>query len=325
LNRSPPIDRTPMPQVSVIIPVFNAAATVAETIESVLRQTFEDYEIIVVDDGSTDRTSQVLGRYQDRIQMIRRPNGGISVARNSGVAVSRGEYLAFLDGDDLWVPDFLNRTVAELEADRGCVMAFTDLVIVDSEGRELKTSLVGDRVERAPTLEDLFARLWPIMPSAVLMRRSAFTESGGFSEEFRSYGYEDVYMWMRARELGTFAYVSERLVVWRFSLFPKPLKRGRKEREAARLFERLARERWNIDVNGLIRARERAPRTILGYIGLKALDEGDRATAREAFARALRFDPLRARNYLRYARTYLPLRMARALGGRTSHASKQAE
>src|SRR5882672_7637161 len=113
-----------MPQVSVIIPVFNAAATAAGPSESVLRQTFEDYEIIVVDDGSTDRTSQVLGRYQDRIQMIRRPNGGISAARNSGVAVSRGDYLAFLDGDDLWVPDFLNRTVAELEADRECVMAF---------------------------------------------------------------------------------------------------------------------------------------------------------------------------------------------------------
>src|SRR3954468_22992204 len=131
-----------MPQVSVIIPVFNAAATVAETIESVLRQTFDDYEIIVVDDGSTDRTAHVLGRYQDRIQMIRRPNGGISAARNSGVAVSRGEYLAFLDGDDLWVPDFLARTVAALEDDPDCVMAFTDLVIVDSEGRELKTSLV---------------------------------------------------------------------------------------------------------------------------------------------------------------------------------------
>jgi glycosyltransferase involved in cell wall biosynthesis len=314
-----------MPQVSVIIPVFNAAATIAETIESVLRQTFEDYEIIVVDDGSTDRTSQVLGRYQDRIQMVRRPNGGISTARNSGVGVSRGEYLAFLDGDDLWVPDFLSRTVAALENDPECVMAFTDLVIVDSEGRELKTSLVGDRVEHAPTLEDLFARLWPIMPSAVMMRRSAFDQSGGFSEEFRGYGYEDVYMWMRAREIGKFLYVPERLVVWRFSLFPKPLKRGRKERDAARLFERLARERWNVDVAGLIRARERAPRTILGYIGLTALDNGDRATARDAFARALRFDPLRLRNYLRYARTYLPLRMARALGGRTSHGPKTAE
>jgi len=314
-----------MPRVSVIIPVFNAAATVGETIESVLRQTFDDYEIIVVDDGSTDRTPQVLGRYQDRIHMIRRPNGGISVARNSGVAVSRGEFLAFLDGDDLWVPDFLARTVAALDDDQNCVMAFTDLVIVDSDGRELKTSLVGDRAERAPTLEDLFARLWPIMPSAVLMRRSAFNQSGGFSEEFRTYGYEDVYMWMRARELGQFAYISERLVVWRFSLFPRPLKRAGKQRAAARLFERLARERWNVDVSGLVRARERAPRSILGYIGLKALDDGDRATAREAFARALRFDPLRARNYLRYARTYLPIAMARALSGRSSHASKNGE
>lgn len=314
-----------MPRVSVIIPVFNAAATVADALESVLRQTFTDYEIIAVNDGSTDRSPQILARYGDRVRTITRTNGGLSAARNTGVSVSSGEYVAFLDADDLWTPDFLIRSVATLDADPECVLTFTDLLIVDSDGHELKTSLVGDRVERAPTLAELFERLWPIMPSAVVMRRYVYDNCGGFSEEFRSYGYEDVYMWMCAREHGAFAYIPQRLVVWRFSLFPRPLKKGGREREAARIFERMARERWNRDVTALVQARERAPRSLLGFIGLQALQSGDRATARNAFGRALRFDPLRVRNYLRYARTFMPPAMARALGGRSARGQNRIE
>ena len=314
-----------MPRVSVVIPVFNAAATVADAIESVLRQSFTDYEVVAVNDGSTDRSPQILARYGDRVRTIGRTNGGLSAARNTGVAVSNGEYVAFLDADDLWTPDFLARSVATLDSDPDCAMTFTDLLIVDSDGRELKTSLVGTRVERAPTHAELFERLWPIMPSAVVMRRHVFDKAGGFAEEFRTYGYEDVYMWMRAREHGPFTYIPERLVVWRFSLFPRPLKKGGKEREAARIFERLARERWDRDVSALIQQRERAPRSLLGFIGLQALQSGDRATARNAFGRALRFDPLRMRNYLRYARTFMPPAMARALGGRSGRSQSRTE
>src|SRR5262249_25068239 len=163
----------------------------------------------------------------------------------------------------------------------------------------------------------LFERLWPIMPSAVVMRRATFERIGGFSEEFRSLGYEDVYMWMLAREQGPFLYVPESLVKWRFSLFPTRLKRGSKGRAAAAAFERLVRTRWNKPVAALVRARERAPRTLLGFIGLRALADGDIASARMAFARAIEFDPWRMRNYLRFGRTFLPAAAARVLGGRS--------
>ncbi len=306
-----------MPRVTIVIPVYNSAATVSAAIDSALGQTFADREIIVVDDGSTDASAAVLKRYSGQIRMVSQANAGLSAARNVGVRAGSGEYVAFLDADDLWMPTMLERAVAALDEAPECVLAYTALSLIDSDGMELKTSLLGDSIERPPSFDDLFRRLWSIMPSAVVMRRRTFEAIGGFSEQFRSLGYEDVYMWMRVRELGAFAYVAEPLVKWRFSLFPRPLKRGRKEREAAKIFERLVGERWHRGVETLVNARERAPRSILGYIGLRALADGDRLRARNAFARAIQFDPWRVRNYLRYARTYLPAGAARALSGRS--------
>ena len=163
----------------------------------------------------------------------------------------------------------------------------------------------------------MLLRLWPIMPSAVVMRRAIFDDCGGFSEEFRSYGFEDVIFWLRAREQGAFHYIPECLVKWRFALFPRPLKTGWRRPEACITFDRILRERYGVSADRLLAARGRANRSILGYIGLRALRDGDRVSARAAFRRALQIDPLRLKNILRYLKTYLPLRMARALSGRT--------
>jgi len=303
-------------RVTVVIPVYNGAPTVGGAIDSVLEQTFTDFQIIAVNDGSTDSSADVLACYS-RITVINQPNQGLSRARNVGVRSATGKYVAFLDADDLWEPAMLEGTVDALERAPQCVLAYTDVAVVDSEGRDLSASLIGDSNHRAPEFDELFVRLWPIMPSAVVMRRDTFDRVGGFSEEFRSLGYEDVYMWMRAREYGPFAYVPERLVKWRFSSFPRPLKLARKERHSAKIFDRLVRERWGRSAAPLIEARERAPRSIFGFIGLRALAAGERATARSAFAQAIRFDPWRPRNYLRYLRTFLPTIAVRALSGRS--------
>jgi glycosyltransferase involved in cell wall biosynthesis len=301
--------------VTVVIPVYNSAATVVPAIESVLAQTFNDFEVVAVNDGSTDTSAELLARYQSRIQIITQPNRGLSNARNAGIAAGAGKYVAFLDADDIWEPSMLERTVDALERNPRCVLAYGDVTVVDSEGRDLDASLFGDSIDRAPQFEELFTRLWPIMPSAAVMRREVFERIGGFAEAFQSLGYEDVYMWMLAREQGPFVYVPERLVKWRFSSFPRPLKEPRKEYKSARIFEKLVQDRWGKSAAPLIEARERAPRSILGYIGLRALHAGDNSTARTAYARAIRFDPWRMRNSLRYARTFLPAGAARALSG----------
>ncbi|MGA2410072.1 MAG: glycosyltransferase [Candidatus Binataceae bacterium] len=310
------------PRVSAIIPAYNAAATVDAAIGSVLAQKYQGFELIVVNDGSTDATAEVLRGYGDRITVIEQANAGAAAARNAGLRAARGSYIALLDADDLWKPQLLERLVPILDADSECALAYGDLEMIDSNGNSLHTGLIGAAVAHAPTLDEMLHRVWPIMPSAVVMRRSVLEAIGGFCTEFRSCTYEDLYCWMRAREHGHFVYVPERLAFWRFALFPRPLKRrGRLSAHNREVFARLVRDRWGVTITPLMTARIRAPRSILGYIGLKAMRDGDTQRAREAFRYALELDPRRVKNYLRLARTYLPAGLARALSGRTGRQS----
>ena len=100
-----------MPRVSVVIPVFNAAHTIEQAIESVRAQTFSDHEIIAVDDGSTDGSIEILRRYDIAVKIVQQENRGPSAARNLGIANSTGEYVGFLDADDWWKPELLARMV----------------------------------------------------------------------------------------------------------------------------------------------------------------------------------------------------------------------
>jgi glycosyltransferase involved in cell wall biosynthesis len=307
-----------LPRVTVIIPAYNSAGSLADAIDSVLSQRMRDFELIVVNDGSTDQTGAVLQRYGERIGVVEQENRGIAAARNAGLKLARGEYVAFLDADDCWHPDMLKQAVSALDADPGCVLAYSNCELVDWNGRALSTTMIGPDQAHAPSLEELLHRLWPIMPSAVLMRRSVAQDCGGFSELFRGYGFEDVQCWMLARERGSFAYLPEPLVRWRASRFSKLRGRQGEVREASRIFTRLMQERFGVSAAPLIQSRLRAPRSILGYTGLLAMRAGDRVSARVAFIHAVRLDPFRLRNYLRLARTFLPPRLARALTGRTA-------
>ena len=311
---------TRSPRVSVIVPVYNGAATVAAALESILAQSFSDFEIVAVDDGSTDDSMKVLERYRPRVRVLTQQNRGPSAARNLGVRNSSGEYLGFLDADDLWRPTFLERTVAALDKDSASVLVYTDLELADSTGLAMGARLIGKRC--LPTVRDMLERLWPILPSSVVMRRDAFERAGGFPEELTS--FEDVYFWLLAREQGNFSYIEEPLVIWRFALFPAPLKPAGGQEAAGRVFDQMLQLRYGVSGLAHVAARQRAPRSILGYIGLHALARGDQLMARRAFGAALRTDPWRLKNYLRYARTYLPRAIARALsGGRGAESSRR--
>jgi glycosyltransferase involved in cell wall biosynthesis len=306
-----------MIRVSAVIPVWNAESTIAEAVESVFAQTFRDFELIAVNDGSTDGTAAILESFGGRIKVINRANSGPAAARNAGVRASGGEYLAFLDADDRWMPGMLARTAAALDSDPACAMAYGNLAMLDSEGDSLNSSLIGPELAHAPSMEEILARMWPIMPSAALIRRSAFERCGGFREEFKTASYEDAYLWLMLREQGHFHYIPENLAAWRFSLYPRLIKPSAGGRDRA-TFERLVRERYNVTPERLVGARARASRSILGYIGLMALTRGDKIGARRAFTRALATDPYRLKNYLRLMKTFLPLSLARSLSGRTA-------
>jgi glycosyltransferase involved in cell wall biosynthesis len=135
-----------IPLVSVVIPCFNYGRFLPEAVDSVLSQGVTDLEVIIVDDGSTDETPEVVARLTDpRIRAYRFQNGGNSAARNHGIELARGEFLAFLDADDRWLPGKLERQLALLEAEPGVGMVFTDFRRFDDHGSSRRPSSISFR------------------------------------------------------------------------------------------------------------------------------------------------------------------------------------
>jgi glycosyltransferase involved in cell wall biosynthesis len=126
-----------VPKVSVTIPVYNGASFVRQTIDSVLAQTYRDYEIIVVNDGSTDDSDKILKSYGDRIRYLKQQNMGLARTRNKLISLAKGKYLAFLDQDDLWHPDKLAEQVPCLESDTQVGLVYSDNSIIDRDGAVL--------------------------------------------------------------------------------------------------------------------------------------------------------------------------------------------
>src|SRR5208282_2790667 len=130
-----------MASVSVVIPVFNGAATIARAIESVLAQDYRDeYEIIVSDDGSTDDTPSILARFQGRIRVTRQSNRGAAAARNAGVATCSSELLAFLDADDTWMPPKLRKMVPVIQNFPQAALIYSDAIEVDENDQPMAQS-----------------------------------------------------------------------------------------------------------------------------------------------------------------------------------------
>lgn len=132
---------TKSPVASLIVPAFNVAATIAETLESLLAQTFTDFELIVVDDGSSDDTADVVARFPDpRLRIVYQANLGLAGARNTGIHHARGAYIAFCDADDLWLPEKLELHIAHLEANPDVGISFSGSQMIDETGAPLGIS-----------------------------------------------------------------------------------------------------------------------------------------------------------------------------------------
>ena len=201
--------------VSVIMPAHDAAAFVGEAIDSVLAQTFSDWELLVVDDGSTDGTAEVVAAYDDpRLRLLAIEHTGLpAVARNRGLAASESRYVAFLDADDLWRPQKLARQVAVADSR-------PEVGLVHTNFERLRDGVLEPIVPVAGLTESgpQFVRLAVgnyIANSSVLIRRDILTRHGAFDEDPRLRGTEDFELWLRLAPHTTFAYVDEPLLVYR--------------------------------------------------------------------------------------------------------------
>ena len=185
------------PVVSVVIPAYKASADIPDAIASVFAQTFTNFEVIVVNDGSPDTAEleAALQPFADRIQYFVQPNRGAGAARNAAIRAARGHYLAFLDADDLWYPDFLQRQIALLESTPGCGLVYCDSLISGD------SVLAGRRfMDTAPsagdvTLQSLISQECNIALSTVVTLRSAVVDAGMFDEGLRR--GQDFDLWLR--------------------------------------------------------------------------------------------------------------------------------
>jgi glycosyltransferase involved in cell wall biosynthesis len=180
-------------EVSVIIPTYNRASSVSRAVSSVLEQTFRDFELIVVDDGSIDDTPAALSRFDGKISVIKHPeNLGVSAARNSGIKASQAPLIAFLDSDDYWLPEKLDIQVQYFSENPSAVVCQTEEiwvrngVRVNPWNKHLKPT--GNIFERS-------LKLCVVSPSAVMMRHVIFDEVGLFDEDFPV--CEDYDLWLR--------------------------------------------------------------------------------------------------------------------------------
>jgi glycosyltransferase involved in cell wall biosynthesis len=203
-------------KVSVVIPLYNKVRHIARAINSVLAQTIGDFELIVVDDGSTDGSGDIVRQYTDpRIRLITQDNGGVSVARNRGIQEAHAELVAFLDADDEWQLSFLERTLSAISRFDEAVAVFSNFVFVDPN----KTRVVAVRCDEnsLPWLIDDYFRFLlyhglGMCSSCVIIKRKAFIKAGGFPDG-RKAG-EDLDTWFRLACVGKIVFVPQVLATY---------------------------------------------------------------------------------------------------------------
>ncbi|HEY8580871.1 MAG TPA: glycosyltransferase family 2 protein [Beijerinckiaceae bacterium] len=284
------------PTVTVVIPLYNAARWISLSLACALRQTFDDFEVVVVDDGSTDDGGRIAAGFADpRVRVIRQENRGLAGARNTGVRNARGRYVALLDADDLWTPDKLARHVAHLDAEPTVGVSFSWSAMIDEAGRAL-----GMAQRPRPGAVDaahVFCRNPVGNGSAAVIRRAALDdivfrdpghgEACWFDETFRQ--SEDIECWTRMAATTR----------WRFACVPAPLTLYRVNRDGlsanveaqfatwTRFRQAVACYAPDLEARcgGLAQAYQ------LRYLARRAVHGGDFATARRLVAAGLRSDP----------------------------------
>lgn len=205
----------PKPEISVVIPTYNRRELIVEAIESVLAQTYSDFEIIVVDDGSTDDTAERLRPYMNRVQYVVQRNRGVAAARNAGIQLAQGEFICFLDSDDLWEPVKLEAQLRFTRDHPEYGLISTEIMGFDAERKSAGQSKAKMyEIRNGMVLEHLLFGNW-IQTSTVMLRRSCLDEVGWFDEDVGQFG-EDWLLWMRVASRFPVYFLPEPLVSYRF-------------------------------------------------------------------------------------------------------------
>lgn len=290
-----------MPRVSVVIPTYNRAHLITDSVKSVLNQTYRDFELIVVDDGSKDNTAEVLGGYKGSIKYIRQENAGVSAARNRGITEARGDYIAFLDSDDMWFENKLELQMSFFSKHPDIVMVCGNGVYLDGKDAG-KPVIKQGRAEGYEkdfiSLKDAFYR-FPIRTSTMVAKKDVLLDAGMFNT---------LYVVAEDMEL-VFKIL---LTCGRSGFVNAPLYKLRKGDESLSTNE-VRKQLWSIRVleelflgnhaiKGILTNKEVTDRLAYRYYHLAQAysKQGDRSEALNALKKALSYRPFYASYLLQY-------------------------
>jgi glycosyltransferase involved in cell wall biosynthesis len=302
------------PTVSVILPAYNAEAFIEETVGSITAQTYTDYEIIAVNDGSSDRTGEILDRLAaatPQMRVIHQENQGLAKARNNAIAQMKGQYIALQDADDLWLPEKLEKCLAFLTAHPDLSIVYTPMAPFDGKTGERMTGH-SKPCQAGWLAEKLFMSIFVHDPASVFHRRIIET-CGGFCEEIPvSVGHE---FWLRVSPHFAFGVIDEPLALRRWteeSLTRRNRLRGRriKARLLEEFFDKYRDAKSHDDPNrplvDPIKARRRLAK-VNYHAGKLLLQQRQCRQARPYLKKALHFHPGYLKVYAFYLAALLPL------------------
>jgi glycosyltransferase involved in cell wall biosynthesis len=292
---------TGRPRVAAVIPYYNAAKYIGQAVGSILNQTYQPIDVIVVDDGSTDDFDAAIAPFSDRITVIRQPNSGQAAARNRALAAAaNATYIAFMDADDRWHPEKIARQVAWLEADRECGLVHTVAALIDAEGQPVRESALLPPLAHRATGDCLLALLGGnvILISSVMVRKTLLDQES-FSVDMC--GVEDWDMWVRLAARARFARIEEPLTDYRVHETNFSWDKRAMSRSTVKLMDSVLAREQN-------RAARRTAKTVRREAALdvanREYEKGNYTEARRWFGLAL--PRLGKTDMVRYCATFLP-------------------
>jgi glycosyltransferase involved in cell wall biosynthesis len=288
------------PTISVLLPVYNSQRYLRLAIESILTQTFDDFELLALDDGSNDNSLSILCEFEandSRVRVLSRENRGLVATLNELIAVSCGRYLARMDSDDICRPRRFEKQVAFLEAHPECVVVGSKCLAIDPEGmpiREFVGHFVHDEIDAALISGGGQGRM---SHPSVMMRREAIVQVGCYREEYRF--AEDVDLFLRLAEIGKLANIPEVLILYRLHLNSVCHAHSEEQRNVGRQAVKMAWKRRGIDgICGMVDSTEKLETNADAHRRWAwwALSGGNLTTARKHAIKAFAKDPFNIEN-----------------------------
>lgn len=295
--------------VSVVIPTYNRADLVREAIQSVLDQTYQNFEIIVVDDGSTDGTEQVLAPYKDKIIYIYQENQGGAAARNTGINRAKGKYIAFLDSDDLWFPQKLEKQVEILDKNQDISVVYSNIIKIDENNKIIGRGSKGNRFPSGYIFHEVLLRKTACaFLQTMLVRKKCFEQIGYLDEELKKSHDRD--MIIRLAKSYKMHGIKEPLTKFRLhDLTPCLAKMGMEDREyyESRILDKIF-SNYGKNLSDKLRKQiisNHHLRIGLGYLNR----EGNCVAARKRFLLSLSNNPFNLKAFKYFALSLLGLRL----------------